>query len=312
MVYALRESLRLVLEEGLEPASRATAATRPRSWPASARSAARRSRGGPRLPSLNCVRAPEGVDEGAGPQGLLADTRSRSAEASVRSPARSAVGLMGESSRQENVLAVLAALEQALAKPGKGPKPGAPSLQAAMEGARRPGRRHDRRGTVRGRWLQAACGTRRASARRTPGALSTPHGLRTATAAPAAGGFLLGAVPAREADGGERAEPLRPGEARSARISSEPVMPGRGVTTQKSGGERRTAPRARPRPTRPRAPRMRRARRSCVSSVRSGALSSTTRMRLGTLATGVGRAQNASRLHPAARTLGGHVRPLRG
>ena len=39
---------------------------------------------------------------------------------------------MGESARQENVLAVLAALEQALAKQGKAPRPGA-ALSAAME-----------------------------------------------------------------------------------------------------------------------------------------------------------------------------------
>ena len=42
------------------------------------------------------------------------------------------IGLMGDGSRQENVLAVLAALEQALAKQGKAPRAGV-SLQAAME-----------------------------------------------------------------------------------------------------------------------------------------------------------------------------------
>ena len=35
------------------------------------------------------------------------------------------IGLMGESARQENVLAVLAALEQALAKSGRSVEPGA-------------------------------------------------------------------------------------------------------------------------------------------------------------------------------------------
>ena len=43
------------------------------------------------------------------------------------------IGLMGESSRRAHVLTVLAAFEDALAKQGKGPKPGASSLQAAME-----------------------------------------------------------------------------------------------------------------------------------------------------------------------------------
>jgi alanine-glyoxylate transaminase/serine-glyoxylate transaminase/serine-pyruvate transaminase len=42
------------------------------------------------------------------------------------------IGLMGESSRQENVLAVLAAIEQAMAKQGKGPKPGT-AVAAALE-----------------------------------------------------------------------------------------------------------------------------------------------------------------------------------
>jgi alanine-glyoxylate transaminase/serine-glyoxylate transaminase/serine-pyruvate transaminase len=42
------------------------------------------------------------------------------------------IGLMGEGSRQEHVLAVLAALEQALAAQGKGPRPGT-AVTAALE-----------------------------------------------------------------------------------------------------------------------------------------------------------------------------------
>ena len=42
------------------------------------------------------------------------------------------IGLMGDGSRQENVLAVLAALEQALAAQGQGPKPGT-AVSAALE-----------------------------------------------------------------------------------------------------------------------------------------------------------------------------------
>ncbi|HYD40586.1 MAG TPA: hypothetical protein VEB43_07135 [Anaeromyxobacter sp.] len=42
------------------------------------------------------------------------------------------VGLKGESARQENVLAVLAALEQALSRQGRPVPPGA-ALAAAME-----------------------------------------------------------------------------------------------------------------------------------------------------------------------------------
>jgi alanine-glyoxylate transaminase / serine-glyoxylate transaminase / serine-pyruvate transaminase len=42
------------------------------------------------------------------------------------------VGLMGESSQQANVVAVLAALEQGIAKQGKAPRPGT-AVGAALE-----------------------------------------------------------------------------------------------------------------------------------------------------------------------------------
>lgn len=134
MVYALREALRLVLEEGLEARfarhRRHSAALMAGLAALGCRPQAQEGR---RLTSLNCIQVPQGVDEAAvrkvllnehdieigGGLGPLAGKVWR-------------IGLMGDSSRQENVLAVLAALEQALAKQGKGPKPGA-SLSAAME-----------------------------------------------------------------------------------------------------------------------------------------------------------------------------------
>jgi alanine-glyoxylate transaminase/serine-glyoxylate transaminase/serine-pyruvate transaminase len=134
MVYALREALRIVLEEGLE----ARFARHERHSAAllagtAALGCAPQAQQGHRLPSLNCITVPAGVDEGAvrkvllnehgieigGGLGPLAGKVWR-------------IGLMGEGARQENVLAVLAALEQALAKQGKGPKPGA-AVTAALE-----------------------------------------------------------------------------------------------------------------------------------------------------------------------------------
>lgn len=134
MVYALRESLRLVLEEGLE----ARFARHRRHSAAlmagvAALGCSPQAQEGHRLPSLNCVRAPAGVDEGAVRKALL-NEHDIEIGGGLGPLAGQVwrIGLMGESSRQENVLAVLAALEQALAKQGKAPKPGA-SLAAALE-----------------------------------------------------------------------------------------------------------------------------------------------------------------------------------
>ncbi len=134
MVYALREALRLVLEEGLEPRF---ARHRRHSAALMAGLAALgcepQAQEGHRLPSLNCVRTPAGVDEAAVRKSLLAD-HSIEIGGGLGPLAGKVwrVGLMGESARQENVLAVLAAIEQAMAKQGKAPKAGV-SLAAALE-----------------------------------------------------------------------------------------------------------------------------------------------------------------------------------
>ena len=134
MVYALRESLRLVLEEGLEARF---ARHRRHSAALMAGVAALgcepQAQEGRRLPSLNCIKVPAGIDEAAVRKGLLAD-HSIEVGGGLGPLAGKVwrIGLMGESARQENVLAVLAALEQALAKQGKGPKPGA-ACAAALE-----------------------------------------------------------------------------------------------------------------------------------------------------------------------------------
>jgi len=132
MVYALRESLRIVLEEGLE---KRFARHRLHSAALMAGLAqlgcTPNAAEGHRLPSLNCVKTPAGVEEAPVRKALLTD-------ASIEiggglGPLAGQVwriGLMGESSRQENVFAVLAALEQALARTGRSVKPGT-SLAAA-------------------------------------------------------------------------------------------------------------------------------------------------------------------------------------
>ncbi|HET9552817.1 MAG TPA: alanine--glyoxylate aminotransferase family protein [Anaeromyxobacteraceae bacterium] len=134
MVYALREALRLVFEEGL-PARYARHARHSAALLAglAALGCAPQASEGHRLPSLNCVKVPAGVDEAAVRKALLADAGIEIGGG--LGPLAGQVwriGLMGEGSRQENVLAVLAALEQALAKQGKGPRPGA-AVSAALE-----------------------------------------------------------------------------------------------------------------------------------------------------------------------------------
>jgi len=126
MVYAIREALRLVLEEGLE----ARFARHRRNSAAlmagvAALGGRPQAQEGHRLPSLNCVTVPEGVDEAAVRKFLLAE-RDIEIGGGLGPLAGKVwrIGLMGESSRQENVLAVLAALEQALSRQGKKVQPG--------------------------------------------------------------------------------------------------------------------------------------------------------------------------------------------
>jgi len=132
MVYALREALRIVLEEGLE----ARFARHRRHSAAllagvATLGCAPQAQEGHRLPSLNCIQLPAGVEEApirkrillengieiGGGLGPLAGKVWR-------------IGLMGEGSKQENVLAVLAALEQQLLSSGRPVKLGAAGAAA--------------------------------------------------------------------------------------------------------------------------------------------------------------------------------------
>jgi alanine-glyoxylate transaminase/serine-glyoxylate transaminase/serine-pyruvate transaminase len=120
MNYALREALRLVVEEGLE----ARFARHRKNHEALAAGLAPlglslAAEAGHRLPMLNAVTVPDGVDE-AKVRGRLLNEQGIEIGGGL-GPMKGKVwriGLMGESSRRASVLVVLAALEDALAAEG--------------------------------------------------------------------------------------------------------------------------------------------------------------------------------------------------
>jgi alanine-glyoxylate transaminase/serine-glyoxylate transaminase/serine-pyruvate transaminase len=127
MNYALREALRLVVEEGLP----ARFARHARNHEALAAGLAPlglslAAEEGHRLPMLNAVTVPDGVDE-AKVRGRLLKEHGIEIGGGL-GPMKGKVwriGLMGESSRRTSVLAVLAALEDALRAEGRRVTPGA-------------------------------------------------------------------------------------------------------------------------------------------------------------------------------------------
>jgi alanine-glyoxylate transaminase/serine-glyoxylate transaminase/serine-pyruvate transaminase len=133
MVYALREALRIVLEEGLE----ARFARHRRHSAALMAGLAQlgctpNAAEGHRLPSLNCVQTPAGVEEAPIRRALLNDANIEIGGGLGPLVGKVwRIGLMGESAQQANVFAVLAALEQQLAKSGKAKLGAALSAAAA-------------------------------------------------------------------------------------------------------------------------------------------------------------------------------------
>lgn len=134
MNYALREALRLVDEEGLPPRfERHLAHHRALVAGLKALGLEIASEKGHQLPMLNAVTVPDGVDE-ARVRGRLLSEHGIEIGAGL-GPMKGKVwriGLMGESSRRASVLAVLSALESALAAEGRALRAGA-SLAAAQE-----------------------------------------------------------------------------------------------------------------------------------------------------------------------------------
>jgi alanine-glyoxylate transaminase/serine-glyoxylate transaminase/serine-pyruvate transaminase len=120
MVYALREALRMVLEEGVEERVRRHAAN------ASALRAGLEALGlrlyahpDHRLNPLTTVVVPDGVDDGRVRRRLLAEDDIEIGGGLGEMAGRAwRVGLMGDSSRESNVLAFLSALERILPAEG--------------------------------------------------------------------------------------------------------------------------------------------------------------------------------------------------
>jgi alanine-glyoxylate transaminase/serine-glyoxylate transaminase/serine-pyruvate transaminase len=120
MNYAIYEALRIVVEEGLEARFKRHAAN------AAALQAGLQAMGlelaaqqGYRLPQLTAVRVPDGIDEGKVRADLLRIFNLEiGAGLGVFRGKVWRIGLMGESSRRENVMLVLNALETVLAAQG--------------------------------------------------------------------------------------------------------------------------------------------------------------------------------------------------
>ena len=134
MIYALREALRLVLEEGLE----ARFARHRRNSAAliaglATFGCALQAKEGHGLPTLNCVTVPQNTDEALIRKSLLAEFDIEIGGGLGPLAGKVwRIGLMGESSRQEHVMALLSALEQ-IAGRHKGRKPAGDALTAALQ-----------------------------------------------------------------------------------------------------------------------------------------------------------------------------------
>jgi alanine-glyoxylate transaminase/serine-glyoxylate transaminase/serine-pyruvate transaminase len=126
MVYALRESLRIIAEEGLEPRfARHRRHSAALMAGLAALGAKAQAQEGHRLPSLNAVQVPEGVDDAALRKALLNEQNIEIGGGLGPLAGKVwRIGLMGESSKQENVLAVLSAIEQQMRKQGRKVAPG--------------------------------------------------------------------------------------------------------------------------------------------------------------------------------------------
>ena len=120
MVYALREGLRLVLEEGLE-ARFARHITNHKALKAGLTALGFEyiAAEGNQLPQLNAVRIPNGVDDVAGRKRLLSDFGIEVGGGLGEYKGKAwRIGIMGHNSRPNCVFQVLAALEQVLAGAG--------------------------------------------------------------------------------------------------------------------------------------------------------------------------------------------------
>jgi alanine-glyoxylate transaminase/serine-glyoxylate transaminase/serine-pyruvate transaminase len=134
MVYALREALRLVLEEGLEPRfARHRRNSAALMAGLAALGCAPQAQEGHRLHTLNCVTVPPGIDETMVRKALLAEFGIEIGGGLGPLAGKVwRIGLMGESSRYEHVVTLLAALEQVFRRHGWAAQPGS-ALAAALQ-----------------------------------------------------------------------------------------------------------------------------------------------------------------------------------
>jgi alanine-glyoxylate transaminase/serine-glyoxylate transaminase/serine-pyruvate transaminase len=132
MIYALREALRQILEEGLEPRwARHLHNHRALKAGLAALKITYAAAEGHQLPTLNAVRIPGGVDDAACRQRLLQEFGIEIGGGLGEFKGKDwRIGLMGYSSRANNVLLLLAALEKCLAAQGLSFTPGS-SVAAA-------------------------------------------------------------------------------------------------------------------------------------------------------------------------------------
>jgi alanine-glyoxylate transaminase/serine-glyoxylate transaminase/serine-pyruvate transaminase len=122
MMYALREGLRLILEEGLDARwQRHVANHRALKAGLSALGFSYAAAEGHQLPQLNAVRLPAGVDDAAVRKRLLEQFNIEIGSGLGEFKGKVwRIGLMGYNSRAANVLLFLAALEQCLGTKGEG------------------------------------------------------------------------------------------------------------------------------------------------------------------------------------------------
>lgn len=134
MVYALREGLRIVLEEGLS-ARHARHVRNHKALKAGLEALGLVYTAEPKyqMPQLNAVKVPEGVDELACRKKLLADFGIEIGGGLGDFKGKAwRIGIMGVNSKQANVLLVLAALEQVLNSVGVKVAPGSGVAAAEM------------------------------------------------------------------------------------------------------------------------------------------------------------------------------------
>jgi len=134
MVYAIREGLRLVLEEGLGPRFARHVRNHLALKAGLSRLGLHYIAGeGHQLPQLNAVRIPEGVDDVAGRKRLLTEFGIEIGGGLGEFKGRAwRIGLMGQNSRPNCVFQVLAALEMILRDAGVAIEPGS-GIGAAEE-----------------------------------------------------------------------------------------------------------------------------------------------------------------------------------